>query len=588
VFSAIDVSLQSLAELLEQLNAYSTKRIEEPDFDRRLEAFAKLNESLRTSFTPSQWLPVLYNLLHCIQDPHELAIRSNSAQGLKHFIDAVVAGSGPEYQMIFLRRLLPGLKNGLRSRNEMVRSDVLNVIAYAVARCDSITTLQDMKVLLEGGDEEANFFNNIYHVQLHRRIRALNRLAVHCDAGQLRSSTLADIFVPLVGNFITHASHTDHHLVTAAIAATGRMARQLSWGPYYALVQQYLKLARAKDGSERLCIRTIVATLDSFHFPMDEIAIPESNGETDAIESEDVDDPPQPALTSNRVSDAVNHRLLPALLKHLENRNENEDTLRIPISIGITKIALHLPEVTRQAQVTKVITVLSQALRSKSSETRDTIRDTLCKICVAIGPSYLPIILREMRQALTRGPQLHVLAYVTHTLLVHVTKAENVESFAKLDNCVEDVAHVSAEVIFGEPGKDAQSEGFKTTMREVRSSGSKGLDSLAILAKFITPSKISSLLRPLRAVMHETEALKVMLKVDDALRRVASGLNSNEHLGPKDLLVLCHTLINQNSKFQKSIPKKDQKGKRAKGAAIVEPKRKLEISEDHYAVNSSR
>ena len=205
-----------------------------------------------------------------------------------------------------------------------------------------------------------------------------------------------------------------------------------------------------------------------------------------------------------------------------------------------------------------------------------------------IGPSYLPVFLREMRGALTRGPQLHVLAYVTHALLVHVTKAENMVTFGNLDNCIEDVAHISTEVIFGEPGKDVQSEGFKTKMREVRSSGSKGLDTLAIIAKFITPSKISSLLRPLRSVMQETEALKVMTKVDDVLRRVSGALNSNEHLIPKELLVLCHTLISHNSKFQKQVVKADRKEKRGKGGAIVELKRNPVVSEDHFVVNSFR
>ncbi|KAH9007602.1 armadillo-type protein [Lactarius deliciosus] len=590
--SAIDISLQELAELLEQLNAYSSKRIEEPDFDQRLKAFAKLNEVLHPSLTPHQWLPVLYNLLYCIQDPDELAIRSNSCQGFKHLIDAVAAGSDPEYQTIFLRKLFPGLKNGLRSKNEMVRADILSAIAYAVAQCDGITALRDMKVLLEGGDDEANFFNNIHHVQLHRRIRALNRLAEHCDERQLRSSTLADIFIPLVGHFVASSSSLDHHLVTAAITATGRMARQLSWGPYYNLVQRYLKLSKAKDAPERLCIRTIVAILDGFHFPMDEIATPEPSGLVEADEPEGIEenDPPEPRQVNDRISDAVNNKLLPTLLKHLENREETEDTLRIPISIGITKIALHLPLTTREAQITKLITTLSQVLRSKSSETRDLTRETLCKISTMLGPSYLPIVLGEMRGALTRGPQLHVLAYVTHALLIHVTKQDNVVAFRTLDNCVEDVAHISAEVIFGEPGRDVQSEGFKTKMREVRSSGSKGLDSLGIISKFISPPKINSLLRPLRAIMQETETLKVMLKVDDALRRIAGGLNSNDYLVPKELILLCHTLISQNSKLQKHVVKveRKRKRKRAKDHVIVEPKGHTGITDGHFIVNSFR
>jgi U3 small nucleolar RNA-associated protein 20 len=590
--SAIDVSLQELAELLEQLNAFSSKRIDEPDFDRRLKAFTKLNEIFHPSLTPQHWLPVLFNLLYCIQDPDELAIRSNSRQSFKHFIDAVAAGSDPGYQTIFLRKLFPGLKNGLRSKNEMVRADILSVIAYAVARCDSITALQDMKVLLEGGDDEANFFNNIHHVQLHRRIRALNRLAEHCDERQLRSSTLTDIFVPLVGTFVASPSNLDHNLVTAAITATGRMARQLSWGPYYHLVQRYLKLSKAKDVPERLCIRTIVSILDGFHFPMDDIAIPEPSGvvEADAFEPDGVeeDDPTEPKQVSDRISDAVNNKLLPTLLRHLENRNETEDTLRIPISVGIAKITLHLPLTTRDAQITKLITTLSQALRSKSSDTRDLTRDTLCKISIMLGPSYLPIFLREMRGALPRGPQLHVLAYVTHALLLHVTKKDNVEAFRNLDNCVEDVAHISCEVIFGEPGRDVQSEGFKTKMREVRSSGSKGLDSLGIIAKFITPPRINSLLKPLRAIMQETETLKVMLKVDDALRRITGGLNSNDYLVPKELILLCHSLISQNSKLQKQVVKVERKRKRAKEHVIVEPNGHTGTADGHFTVNSFR
>ncbi|KAI0045527.1 hypothetical protein FA95DRAFT_1561038 [Auriscalpium vulgare] len=596
--SEVDVSLQPLAELLGRLNAYSTKRIEEPDFDRRLEAFSELNETFHKSLSASHWLPVLYNMLHFIQDANELAIRNSSSQGFKHFIENVAQNPASEYQDIFARKLFPALKNGLRSKNEMVRVEVLGVIAFSVARCDSVAALQDMKILLEGGDEEANFFNNIHHVQLHRRVRALRRLADHCDENQIRSSTLADIFVPLVGNFVVSSSDVDHQLVTAAITAIGHMARQLIWGRYFALVQRYMKLSKVKDASERIYIRTLVSILDNFHFPMTEL-VPVEPKEVDeddvAVEDHDVDAGPAEvpvakAAATDRVADAVNNRLLPALLRHLENRNEAEDSMRIPVAVGIVKVAQHLPETTKDAQITRLIIILSQALRSKNSETRDLTRETLAKIAVILGPSSLPTILREMRGALLRGPHLHVLAYVTHYLLVHVTSGEHAETFKNLDGCVTDVAHVSAEVIFGEPGKDVQSEGFKTKMREVRSSSSKGLDSFAIMARFISPPKISGLLLPLRAIMQETEALKIMSKVDEVLRRIASGFNSNELLNPSELLVLCHSLISQNSKFLQHVAKPLRKGKgRGKGNDyIVQLKKDLAAASDHYAVNSFR
>jgi len=598
--ASLDASLTELANLLESMNAYSHKRMDEPDFDRRLDGFASLNEKLYKTLSPSDWLPVLYNMLNFIQDPVELAVRNSASYAMRHFIDLVAAHASPEHEDIFLKILYPGLKNGLRSKNELVQSEVLGVIAYAVEKCEDVPSLQEMRILLEGGDEEANFFNNILHIQIHRRSRALRRLADHCDEGHLRSTTIADVFVPLVSNYITSTVSVDHHLVNDAILATGRMAKQLAWGAYYALVQKYLKLSKAKDESERVYIRTLVALLDNFHFPMEEeVAVPEAEIDEAGAEDEDNEDPvdtdsteqriaaERASKTTARIADAVNLRLLPNLLNHLEKHDKTtDDNTRIPISIGIVTVAKHLPAATRDIQITRLVTILSQILRSKSQETRDLTRDSLNRIAATLGPHYLPIILRELRAALLRGPQLHVLAYVVHSLVLHVTSGDHAENFATLDSCVNDVAYVSAEVIFGESGKDVQAEGFQTKMREVRASSSRGLDSFAIVAKFITPAKISSLLLPVKSIMQETESVKVMTLVEEVLRRISTGLNSNKHLVQTELLALCNTLISQNAKFLQQTP--SRRKKQHKGDAIVQTKRKVASEIDHYASNSFR
>ncbi|KAI0628424.1 armadillo-type protein [Trametes polyzona] len=619
--SEVQPTISRLADLMDRLNGYSTRRIEEPDFDRRLEAFTELNESLHQTFSCRDWLPIIYNMLSFIQDPLELTIRTNAATALKRFVDLVADQQG-EYEEMFLRVLYPGVKNGLHSKTELVRAELLGVLSHAVARCTHIASLQEMRVLLAGGDEEANFFNNIHHVQIHRRNRAIRRLAEYADQGHLRSTTLAEVFIPLVGNYVVSTDSVDHHLVNEAITATGQMARHLNWGAYYSLVQRYLKLAKQKDTSEKVYVRAIVAILESFHFPMEETVEEDeitdmavADEERDAGEDLATDDQPEaevegeaskstraestlagstePAYDRSkvaRIQDAVNHRLLPSLISYLEKRDETEDSLRIPISTGIVQIAKHLPQEQRDAQITKLLTVLSQVLRSKSQETRDLARSTLCRIAISLGPSYLPLLIREMRAALLRGPHLHVLAYSVHAVLVHVTTGERASVFHTLDECVNDVAAISAEVIFGESGKDVQAEGFKTKMREVRSSSSKGVDSFAILAKFITPPKISSLLLPIRSILQETETLKVMQQVEELLRRIGSGLNSNAHLVPTELLVLCHTLISQNARFLQEVPKArpNGKGRKPKDDALVQVKRRLPSDADHYANNSFR
>lgn len=120
-------------------------------------------------------------------------------------------------------------------------------------------------------------------------------------------------------------------------------------------------------------------------------------------------------------------------------------------------------------------------------------------------------------------------------------------AFSTLDDCfkvVAGVAFVSAEVIFGESGKGVQVEDFRTKMGEVRASSSRGLDSFAITAKFVIPVKISSLLLPLETITHVVKNL-----VEEVLKRPATGFNGIQYLVPKELLVLCRTLVSQNARF---------------------------------------
>ncbi|KAG8869452.1 U3 snoRNP protein [Serendipita sp. 405] len=585
VFTALvshDTSMSRLAPLIEALNSFDRHRPEEPDFDRRMEAFTTLNEELYSQLSTRQWTPVLHNMIHFIHDRDELSIRNNAAFSLKRFIEMVGKVESLEMQRLFNQVVLTGLKNGLRSKHETVRGELVSVLAFAVKICPNNPSLADMTPLLASGDEEANFFNNIGHIQVHRRTRALRRLAEHCSNGQMRPSTLYEIFVPMISHFIAD-KNTDHHLVNEAITTIGQISRHLGWSRYYALVQKFLKAVKEEGSAEKVNMRTVVAILDNFHFTMEEVVqvtIEEEDSKPDVVAIEHAQ--------STKVTEVVNNRLLPSLLQFMEQRQETEDALRLPMAVGVVKVALHLPEDKRRPQITRLLTILSQALRSKSSETRDIARDVICKIVTSIGPSYLSTAVKELKMALTRGPQLHVLAVTCHSLIHHITSDENAQKeFVNLDEVAASVAEVSAEVIFGQSGKELQGEDFKTKMREVRSASSKGLDAMTILARFITPTAIGHILLPLRSIMHETQATKVMQLVDETLKRIASGLNSNALLDPPALLSLCHTLVSQNAKF---LQEKQKIGGRKQGKKdfIVQTKRDLPQAARHYAQNSYR
>ncbi|EJD50269.1 hypothetical protein AURDEDRAFT_182634 [Auricularia subglabra TFB-10046 SS5] len=582
-----------VATLVSEMNAFSVKRIEEPDFERRFNAFKTLNDGLHAQLSARQWLPVLHNLLYFVQDTDELSLRNNAAYGLRRFVDRVAADeAGVDIMLAFSRVVYPAIKRALRSAAELVRAEVLGVLAHGVEKCDNMPSLVEMRGLLAGGDEEANFFNNIAHIQGHRRSRAMRRLVEYIDTGAVCSATLSQVFVPLVSHPIYNSGTTDHRLVNEAITTTGTIAKHLSWPAYFSLVQQYLR--GIKEPKEKVpvkpLVRALVSILDNFHFPMDASV---AAGSADApVATEDVgeDDEPQPVeqwKADSRIMDAVTAKLLPSLLNILENREETEDGLRIPVCVGIVRIALHLPEQQRQPQVSRLLTVIAQIFRSKSQDTRDLTRETLCKIIVMLGPDYLAVAMKQLRGALLRGPHLHILAFVTHSILVHIT-SNATEQFATIDDSVADIAHVAAEVIFGQSGKDLQSEDFKTKLKEVKGSTSRGMDCFALVSKCISSVKVSTLLLPVRNIMEETESAKVMFQVDDVLRRVASGLNANPQLKPTDLLVMCHTLISQNARFLRETSTPSKKQGKIHPDVAVQVKRTLDAPTNHYINNSHR
>ncbi|KZO93884.1 hypothetical protein CALVIDRAFT_600365 [Calocera viscosa TUFC12733] len=564
-----------IGELSESLNAFLVNRPEEPDFDRRLAAFNIINETQYLIMGHLQWEPILWNALFYIQDPDELSIRTNAAFIIRRFIQRLHEQPIPEFKLVFTRVVYAGLRKALRSKSELVKSEVLGLLATATEQCDFTVALQEMRPLLAAGDEEASVFTNFYHVQIHRRTRALRRLAEQVKSGSLGSGVLTEVFIPLLNSYIMEGS-VDHQVVHEAIVTLGVISTKLPWRSYYGLVQHYLRMSRRKTAAEKLFVRTVIVILEQFSFSLDAPAATEGETGIEDIENEleDAAEDGQidlslvgPATTvgasreqefieqRQKIVDVVKMRLFPTLLSYMDDKTATEDEVRIPIAYGIVCVALKLPEEDRLAQIDRLLTILCQVLRSRSHDTRQLARDTLFKIATVLGPDYLSKIVQSLREALTRGPQLHVLAVSVHGLLLHVTQSSHASQFASLDTCAANIAHIASEVIFGQSGRDVRNEGFKTTFKEIRRSSSKALDTIQLVSRFVTVSHVRDLLSPLRHILQSTDTQKTVHLVNTVLTRIASGLNSNPHLSPEDVLSLCHILITQRTKLgEESLP----------------------------------
>ncbi|KAL7340922.1 armadillo-type protein [Rhodotorula toruloides] len=556
--ASVDESYVQVAQLVDDLNSYSVKRSEEPDFDRRLAAFSRLNEELYRTLTPADWTVVIQNMLYFVQDADELSIRSNASYAMRRFIEIVNRGSGDALRVLFIRTFLPGLRKVLRSKVELIRAEVLAVLGHAVEKVEGVPELEQLKVLLVGGDQEANFFNNILHIQNHRRTRALRRLADAVEAGGISSKTIADLFLPLLDHFVLGSDEKkDPDLVNETVQCLARLAQHLAWSAYSKLALHYLKLAKAGGAPQKACVRTLVGVLKAFHFDL--------ASEAKALES-------------------TTGRLVPQLMSYLEKRDDSDQEIRIPVAEGIAAVIQHIPGDSKHVQETGLLMALAQSLRSRDQHVRDLIRVTLANIATAQRGDILGRIVKELRKALMRGPQLHVLAFTVHGLLVRLVESpENVDFDAALD----EVVPVLEDDVFGNPSKDRTSQEFraKTKFREVRSF--KSLDSFQSLARVVSPGKIAALLAPLRGILSTTDSAKAIRDVEEVFKALAIGLTANNQLDAIATLDLCHSLISQNAAFLKAVKVVRRHGKAAPDYH-VQFERERDETRDYYAKNAYR
>eukprot|EP00842_Homolaphlyctis_polyrhiza_P001443 jgi/Hompol1/229/HPOL_000684-RA len=281
--------LSIVADLLDSLNAYSTKRLDEPDFDRRFEAFTQINEQLYMELTPHQWRPILYCLVYYTQEVEEYAVRTSAAFGLKRFIAAAVAvypdgivnrpataaktpDSSPRevtHMNLLMTMLLPCIKTCLKHSSLEVRSEFCSILGLLTQTFPKLVQFRDMVVLLVDGDEEASFFNNIYHLQAHRRVRAMNRLADAAKSHKISSSNLSSIFLPIILYYIFDSDRkTESSTIQIAVSTVGACSTSLNWNHYYGLLKRILMAIPKRPELEKVLIRTVIEMLGGFHFDM--------------------------------------------------------------------------------------------------------------------------------------------------------------------------------------------------------------------------------------------------------------------------------------------------------------------------------
>lgn len=546
-----DQDLRIVADFCTDLNAFFSQRVDEPDFEIRLKAFSTINESQFQCLTPKQWRPIVYNMLFFIRDQEELAIRSNASFTLRRFVEVNNIHAPTSAFDMVKTILLPALRNGILDSSELVRAEYLSVMAHLIRSNLGWEDVNDMSALLCDDDEEASFFSNVLHIQQHRRLRALRRLAVEARKGGLRSANVAHFFVPLIEHFIFDRADDEsaHNLSAETVITVGALAQSLEWPQFRAMFRRFTGYIQSKPDLEKTVIKLIGIIVDALNDGAvtreAETAQDQENG-TNSL-SHSVGGTHSVLVATmpkkEKLTDDLVNNLLPSLVKYLHHKDESTVSLRVPVAVSIVKLLKLLPDTMLKDQLAPVLTDVCNILRSRAQESRDLTRKTLVEISVLIGPSCFGFVLKELRSSLMKGYQLHVLSYTVHAILVATA---GVFKPGELDYCLPQSVAVIMDDIFGAIGQEKDAEEYISKMKEVKSS--KSYDSMELMSKITSIGSFVHLITPLQNLLRERLDMKLVKKIDELLRRVGVGLLRNEAINDHRSLVFCHELIRETYK----------------------------------------
>ncbi|PVV00865.1 hypothetical protein BB560_004736 [Smittium megazygosporum] len=510
------IGLTFVKGLISDLNSYSPKRINEPDFDRRLYAFNELNERWfcdESLLDSRSWIPLLYNLLYFAQDEEELSLRSNSVYGITKLIGLIstkVENGDLSYNTLVTDILWPQLLDILRSSNYVIKQEFIKVLGHLVSSLGkNFDFLSDLTILIVR-DEEASFFVNIMHIQVHRRVRALSRFNDILQSGNSFSEqNLVNLFIPLFESLL-FSLHTqnDHQLVTEFISSLSEISKQLSFSAYLKVVKRYFY--KNKQADDRVLIRVIVALLNSFSFDLRDVS---QGSETKLV----------------RMVNSVEKQLLPQIKTYLvkssnlSNSQQNEDhgfVYRISVAIPFVKILKMCPQKTMDTNLPPLLLTLCNFLKFRSQEIRDTTRSTLSIVLSLLGSSYLGYIVDNMVTSLQKGFMKHVLSYSIHYLL-----SNNKFETGSIDYIIPKIVEVFIQDVFDSVRNDSRIQ--NNTYKETRIKNSKALPGFEILAKTVSPANLSQIVMPLIQVLNVSGSIQTVNMVKDCLKHVSFGIVKN-------------------------------------------------------------
>lgn len=619
--------LAAISGVLQNMKAMSHRRLEEPDLDLRIEALNKVSkvfsDVLRNSDRDSSCIAddIVIDKDGSVESLDRLVpLSPNGILALAHGCmssvwtkDTAIRGTAG-YCLKLMSRWV-GISNSEAATNS--RPDVFNLLLHQVVSCKNVIHRREfalafgelvrscseltgdegsrclhrfLKKVCNTDDLESDFFENLVHLQPHRRSRALRQLE-RClkENDELIGETndshskgsIVDVFVlPLAMNIAFEINHIEpkryrnakhisseeaqKDVASWAVKLVGTAASRTEWPKYKRFLNELLKKLSKQNEVDDCFVtyKLLVAVAQAFP-KQGEKRYPNANAATDYLVDTLI-----PNMLLHVSSGAITEDLLHARERptsrfvEMGNRNEKSQSLfRAPIAIAVGVLLARLPEEKVEAMISLLITPLTSALRSRMVSTRESAKTALTSVVLSLGPKYLTYVLRQVLLALNEGFRKDSCVYVVHSLLQGIRDYRNGKKMDQKRNdfdisgCLDLIINlILTELKNGasETRKDFEDpNASETRMKLANARASKAGECAELISELIPFNACAlKLCSAITEPLTQTLSGKLASRLNELLRRLLNGFSKNSSMSAPDAFKLCYFLTAEDDDGQ--------------------------------------
>uniref|UniRef100_A0A8C4VGI6 UTP20 small subunit processome component n=1 Tax=Gopherus evgoodei TaxID=1825980 RepID=A0A8C4VGI6_9SAUR len=341
-----------------KLNAFDQRHLDDINFDVRLSAFQAITSQIKEMqrVDINFLIPVMHNCFYTIQ-LGDMSLSDSASLCLTSIIHRIaeISHTEDEYKEIIQHTLLLFLRKGLKSKTESIQQDYTSLLSCLIRTFPKRPEFRDLVQLTDCHDPEMDFFENMKHIQIHRRARALKKLAKQLteDKVVLSSKALQNYIMPYATTAIFDEKMLKHeNMITASVEVIGAVCRRLSWSAYMYHLRHFIYVLQTGQINQKLGVSLLVTVLEAFHFDHEtfekqlktfqnedaEAMGAEEAAENEAKEldqkEEEEEEEAEGEKSKNLLEDSEKQRD-PALIQHeLAGTGESEETQKATKSIS--------------------------------------------------------------------------------------------------------------------------------------------------------------------------------------------------------------------------------------------------------------